>query len=147
MHEEMLRTPPSGNANLDFLAQMIPHHEGAVEMARLYLVSGNDPLLRRLAEEIIAGQQAEITAMKARLEILKRGPDPSPGDFPSLGGTRGPRIPEMLRRCAAPDQVRNPTACNGLAGYDDDVIAAEPLFVPSGRLVLRDTVSAASFAI
>jgi uncharacterized protein (DUF305 family) len=90
MHEEMLRTPPSGNADLDFLAQMIPHHEGAVEMARLYLVAGNDPLLRRLAEEIIAGQQAEITAMKARLEILRRGPDPSPGDFPSLGGTRGP---------------------------------------------------------
>src|SRR5688500_3293696 len=48
MHEEMLRTPPSGNADLDFLVQMIPHHEGAVEMARLYLISGNDPLVRRL---------------------------------------------------------------------------------------------------
>jgi uncharacterized protein (DUF305 family) len=89
MHEHMLRTPPSGNADVDFLVQMIPHHEGAVEMARLYLIAGNDPLVRRLAEEIIAGQQAEIAAMKARLEILRKGADPSPGGFPSLGGTRG----------------------------------------------------------
>jgi uncharacterized protein (DUF305 family) len=88
MHEDMLRTPPSGSADVDFLVQMIPHHEGAVEMARLYLISGNDPLVRRLAEEIIASQQAEIAAMKARLEILRKGPDPSPDGFPSLGGTR-----------------------------------------------------------
>jgi uncharacterized protein (DUF305 family) len=89
MHEEMLRFPPSGNPDVDFLSQMIPHHEGAVEMARLYLGAGNDPLVRRLAEEIIAGQQAEITAMKARLEILLKGPDLSPGGFPSLGGSPG----------------------------------------------------------
>ncbi|MBX9775328.1 MAG: DUF305 domain-containing protein [Xanthobacteraceae bacterium] len=89
MHEDMLRSPPTGNADVDFLVQMIPHHEGAVEMARLYLGAGNDPLVRRLAEEIIAGQQAEITAMKARLEILRKGADPNPGGFPSLGSSRG----------------------------------------------------------
>src|SRR5688572_926788 len=89
MHEDMLRSPPTGNADADFLAQMIPHHEGAVEMARLYLGAGNDPLVRRLAEEIIAGQQAEIIAMKARLEILTKAADPSPGGFPALGGSRG----------------------------------------------------------
>jgi uncharacterized protein (DUF305 family) len=89
MHEDMLRSAPTGNPDVDFLSQMIPHHEGAVEMARLYLAAGNDPLVRRLAEEIIAGQQAEIAAMKARLEILRMGADPSPGGFPSLGGSRG----------------------------------------------------------
>jgi uncharacterized protein (DUF305 family) len=89
MHDDMLRTPPSGNADVDFLVQMIPHHEGAVEMARLHLAAGNDPLIRRLAEEIIASQQAEITAMKARLEILRKGADPRPDGYPSLGGTRG----------------------------------------------------------
>lgn len=89
MHDDMLRFPPSGNPDLDFLSQMIPHHEGAVEMARLYLAAGSDPLVRRLAEEIIAGQQAEIAAMKARLEILRKGADPSPGGFPSLGGSPG----------------------------------------------------------
>jgi len=90
MHEDMLRAPPTGDADRDFLATMIPHHEGAVEMARLLLIHGKDPLVRRLAEDIIAGQQAEIEAMKARLQILSRGADPNPGGFPSLGGTRGP---------------------------------------------------------
>src|SRR6266540_6213726 len=69
----------TGNPDVDFLAMMIPHHEGAVEMARLVLVYGKDPLVRRLAEEIIAGQRSEIEAMRARLQILSKGDDPSPG--------------------------------------------------------------------
>jgi uncharacterized protein (DUF305 family) len=89
MHQAMLSARPSGDADQDFLALMIPHHEGAVEMARLVLISGRDPLVRRLAEEIIAGQQSEIAAMKARLAILRSGADPNPGGFPALGGIRG----------------------------------------------------------
>ncbi|HET8539867.1 MAG TPA: DUF305 domain-containing protein [Anaeromyxobacter sp.] len=81
----------TGNADVDFLAMMIPHHEGAVEMARLVLVHGRDPLTRRLAEEIIASQTAEIAAMRERLAILRRGADPEPGGFPALQGTRGER--------------------------------------------------------
>jgi len=79
----------TGNADVDFLAMMIPHHEGAVEMARLVLVHGRDPLTRRLGEEIIASQTAEIAAMRQRLAILRRGDDPDPGGFPALQGTRG----------------------------------------------------------
>jgi len=79
----------SGNPDVDFLAMMIPHHEGAVEMARLLLIHGRDPLTRRLSEEIIASQTSEIAAMKNRLEILRRGEDPNPGGFPALEGTRG----------------------------------------------------------
>jgi uncharacterized protein (DUF305 family) len=89
MHREMMAPRATGNADVDFLATMIPHHAGAVEMARLVLVHGKDPLVRRLAEDIIAGQQAEITAMQARLAILRQGEDQSPGGYPSLGGTRG----------------------------------------------------------
>jgi uncharacterized protein (DUF305 family) len=89
MHHEMMRPQPTGNADVDFLATMIPHHAGAVEMARLVLIHGKDPLVRRLAEEIIAGQQAEITAMEARLSILRKGDDPMPEGYPPLGGTRG----------------------------------------------------------
>lgn len=89
MHEDMMAPSPTGNADVDFLATMIPHHTGAIEMARLVLIHGKDPLVRSLAEEIIANQQAEIAAMQARLKILRVGADPNPGGFPALEGTRG----------------------------------------------------------
>jgi uncharacterized protein (DUF305 family) len=60
MHEEMAASPQTGDPDRDFLAMMIPHHAGAVEMTRLVLIYGRDPLVRQLAEEILAGQQAEI---------------------------------------------------------------------------------------
>ena len=88
MHKDMMYPTQTGDADQDFLATMIPHHQGAVEMARLVLIHGSDPLVRRLAEEIIAGQQSEIEAMRARLQILSNGADPSPGGYPSLGSTR-----------------------------------------------------------
>jgi uncharacterized protein (DUF305 family) len=89
MDRAMAAAPHTGDPDRDFLAMMIPHHEGAVEMARLVLIHGRDPLVRQLAEEIIAGQQAEVSAMRARLQVLQKGPDPRPGGFPAVGGTRG----------------------------------------------------------
>jgi uncharacterized protein (DUF305 family) len=79
----------TGNPDVDFLAMMIPHHQGAVDMARLALIFGKDPLTRHLAEEIIASQTVEISAMSERLTILRRGDDPNPAGFPALHGTRG----------------------------------------------------------
>lgn len=79
----------TGDVDADFLSMMVPHHEGAVEMARLVLIYGQDPLTRRLAEEIIASQQVEIEAMKRRLAILRSRKDPGTEEFPALGGTRG----------------------------------------------------------
>lgn len=89
MMDDMHAPGYSGNADVDFLAMMIPHHEGAVEMARLVLIHGEDPLTRRLAEEIIASQTVEINAMRQRLALLRRNKDPNPDGFPTLHGTRG----------------------------------------------------------
>jgi uncharacterized protein (DUF305 family) len=89
MHEEMAAPAQTGDPDRDFLAMMIPHHAGAVEMARLVLIYGRDPLVRQLAEEIIASQQTEIAGMRARLTVLDHGPDPRPGAFPAVSGTRG----------------------------------------------------------
>ena len=80
----------AGDPDIDFLAMMIPHHEGAVDMARLVLQHGTDPVTRKLAEDIIASQQVEIAGMQRRLHDLKRGASRTdPGGYPALGGTRG----------------------------------------------------------
>lgn len=89
MMRAMEQAEMTGDPDHDFLAMMIPHHAGAVDMARLELVHGRDPLVRRLAEEIIASQQSEIAAMQARLEILKKRRPGDAHEYPSLHGTRG----------------------------------------------------------
>jgi Domain of unknown function (DUF305) len=54
---------PSGNVDADFVAMMVPHHQGAIEMAIAVLRHGRNPRIRRLAQEIIVTQQEEIAAM------------------------------------------------------------------------------------
>ena len=66
MHESMNQAPMTGDIDRDFVALMVPHHESAVDMARVYLEKGRDPELRRLSEHIIATQQAEIRQMRGR---------------------------------------------------------------------------------
>ncbi|MCL4456554.1 MAG: DUF305 domain-containing protein [Nitrospirae bacterium] len=89
MMDDMHAPGYSGDPDVDFLVMMILHHEGAIEMARLVLIHGKDPIVRKFAEEIIAAQQVEIKAMKQRLTILRKRADPEPEGFPALGGTRG----------------------------------------------------------
>jgi hypothetical protein len=58
---------PSGDVDRDFVAMMIPHHQGAIDMAQAELRFGRNEQLRRIAQEIIVEQQQEIVAMRLAL--------------------------------------------------------------------------------
>ncbi len=67
MHKDMMITP-TGDTDADFVRGMIPHHQGAIDMAKIVLEHGKDPEIRKLAEDVIAAQEKEIAQMKAWLE-------------------------------------------------------------------------------
>jgi uncharacterized protein (DUF305 family) len=65
MNRGMASAPITGDPDRDFVAMMLPHHEGAVAMARSELQYGKDPQLRRMAKAIITSQDQEIAEMHA----------------------------------------------------------------------------------
>lgn len=73
-----MRAEPSGDVDKDFVAMMIPHHQGAIDMSVAYLRYGNNERLRRLAQEIIVDQQQEIVAMKLALGQPLPPSEPAP---------------------------------------------------------------------
>ena len=62
MHDMSIK--PTGDVDRDFVAMMVPHHQGAIDMAKAELRYGKNELVRRLAQEIIVTQQQEIAAMR-----------------------------------------------------------------------------------
>jgi len=72
-----MHVTPTGNVDRDFAVMMIPHHQGAIDMAVAELRYGKDTQLKRIAQEIIIDQQQEIAAMKLAIG------DPLPPSAPA----------------------------------------------------------------
>ena len=69
--DQDMKTPMTGDPDRDFARMMIPHHQGAIDMAETELRFGKDKRLRQLARDIIAAQRKEIAVMRAELAKLE----------------------------------------------------------------------------
>jgi len=79
---------PTGDIDRDFVAMMVPHHQGAIDMALTILRFGKSEQLKRLAQEIIVTQQQEIAAMKLAVG------EPLPPSLPAPTHVPAPAIPQ-----------------------------------------------------
>ncbi|MFZ3225852.1 MAG: DUF305 domain-containing protein [Xanthobacteraceae bacterium] len=75
---------PSGDVDRDFVAMMVPHHQGAIEMAQAELRYGHNEQLRRMAQEIIVTQQQEIAAMRLAVGETLPPAEPAPDGQTSI---------------------------------------------------------------
>jgi uncharacterized protein (DUF305 family) len=64
MNKEMTAAPMTGDPDLDFIAVMIPHHQGATDMAKIYLKYGKDSALRQIAQNITNEQKQQIDTLR-----------------------------------------------------------------------------------
>ena len=91
---------PTGDVDRDFVEMMVPHHQGAVDMAKAELKYGHNEQLRRLAQEIVVTQQQEITVMRHAV-----GDDLPPG-------AAAPTQPGAMPSSANSDDARSHSSMN-----------------------------------
>ena len=91
----------TGNVDRDFVAMMIPHHQGAIDMARAQLRHGSNERLRRLAQAIVIEQQQEIAAMRAVIddELTTVDADVSLGSLCRASPAREEQTAPLCKRC------------------------------------------------
>jgi uncharacterized protein (DUF305 family) len=82
MHVAMGSIEHTGDSDVDFVRLMLPHHQGAIDMAKTQLMYGKDPQMRRLAQEIITDQQSEIELM----QLWLKKHDPGAAHHMATGG-------------------------------------------------------------
>jgi hypothetical protein len=85
---------PTGDVDRDFVEMMVPHHQGAIEMAVAVLRYGKNEQLRRLAQEVIVTQQQEIAAMRLALGEPPPASAASPTGIAGLSQDTRPALPE-----------------------------------------------------
>lgn len=71
MSRDMKQAAMTADPDHDFAAMMIPHHQGAIDMAKVELLHGKNPVLRRLAQEIIVTQRSEIDVLRMQLDRMR----------------------------------------------------------------------------
>jgi ribosomal protein L16 Arg81 hydroxylase len=86
---------PTGDVDRDFVAMMVPHHQGAVDMAKAELAYGHNEVLRRLAEEIVVNQEQEISAMRRAVGDKLPAQAGSPAQ-PAAGSSRSTKSQQMM---------------------------------------------------
>jgi uncharacterized protein (DUF305 family) len=64
MNQAMSGAPMTGDPDRDFVTMMMPHHQGAIDMARIELQYGKDPTLRQMAKDIVTAQENEMADMR-----------------------------------------------------------------------------------
>jgi Domain of unknown function (DUF305) len=89
---------PSGDVDADFAAMMIPHHQGAIDMAEAELRHGRNEALRRIAQEIVVEQQQEIAAMRLALGQPLPPSAPSPTEAAPVSPDASPSMQRGLMR-------------------------------------------------
>lgn len=95
MDRQMTNARMNGNVDHDFASMMIPHHQGAVDMAKAELIYGKDPVMRRLAPEILVDQQLKSSkGWPSRPQSAREGPD---HDF-GASGVQHPCLTSLLCR-------------------------------------------------
>ena len=80
-----MQVAPSGDVDRDFVQMMVPHHQGAIDMAVAEIRYGTNPGLKRIAQEIIVEQQQEIVAMRFATGATLPRPEPAPTQQPVKG--------------------------------------------------------------
>lgn len=104
-----MEAKPSGDVDQDFVAMMIPHHQGAIEMAQAELRYGRNEQLRRIAQEIIVDQQQEIAAMRLALGQPLPPSAPAPTQPAAPAHPQGASPASAPPASAAPGQTANQT--------------------------------------
>jgi hypothetical protein len=98
---------PTGDVDRDFVAMMVPHHQGAIDMARAELKYGRNEQLRRMSQEIIVTQQQEIAAMRVAVGDPLPPSAASPTQPDATPAPRPGAMPPMSSHDAMPHDAMN----------------------------------------